>query len=246
MGHTTLIDPRERVRTTMEEPNPTSLRKARIVGVLFIVATAAAAASVAALGSVLDGPLSEVLTNETMVITAVLLDFITAGAVVAISLVLFSVLKRDNESLALSYVVTRALEGIVIVAGAVGLLSLLSVSQELSAVGKSEGLEATGTLLQGARDWTDLVGTQLLFAITALILNYSFYGTKLVPRWISIWGFAGAALALTVAIAGMFVGLDPLSTASVLSFLPIAINEMVLAVWLIVKGFSQGPSLPSG
>jgi len=76
----------------------------------------------------------------------------------------------------------------------------------------------------------------IVLSLTALILNYLLYKSKLVPRWISAWGFIGATLLLAEGLLGM-VGLS--STISSFLVLPIALNEMFLAVWLIIKGFNS-------
>lgn len=209
---------------------------ARTVGILFIVATAAAALSSGLLGSILDHSdlYSSVSTNKTRVLVAVLLDLITAGAVVSIPVVMFPFLKQHKEGIARGYFAARAIEGVVIIAGAISLLTLVTLSKDFVA---TSGAEGVGTALVAVRDWTDLMGTQLVFSVTALILNYSLYQSRLVPRFISVWGLIGAALAMASSVSGLFTGLDPFSTTTLATFLPLALNEMVLAVWLIAKGF---------
>jgi hypothetical protein len=61
---------------------------------------------------------------------------------------------------------------------------------------------------------------------------YLLYRSKLIPRWLSVWGLIGAALVLAVGVLGMF------GHSAMILWLPLAVNEMVLAVWLIVKGFN--------
>jgi hypothetical protein len=87
-------------------------------------------------------------------------------------------------------------------------------------------------------DWAQILGAMVVFGLTALILNYLLYQSKLVPRFISVWGFIGAILMLAAGLLAMF-GLGYLSPITVLLGLPMALNEMVLAVWLIVKGFNS-------
>ncbi len=76
-----------------------------------------------------------------------------------------------------------------------------------------------------------------------MILNYSFYRSQIVPRWISVWGLLGAALVVAFSLASMVADLDPFSATAILLFLPIAVNEMVLAAWLVIKGFSRAGML---
>lgn len=220
---------------------------ARVIGVLFIVASAAAALSQVVLGSLLDddGYLVGLAADASQVRIGALLDIVTASAVVGIPIVLFPILKRHSETISVGYLVARVLEAVVIVVGALGLLALLALSQDFvaSAPADTAPYEMSGSLLLSVRDLTDSLGTQLLFSLTALILYYSFYKTRLVPRFLSVWGLIGALLMLVAGLLGFF-GRDPFATASIALAAPLAINEMVLAVWLIIKGFTPASTDP--
>lgn len=104
----------------------------------------------------------------------------------------------------------------------------------------------SAALLLAVDQWAFLLGPGITFAITALILNTLFYRSQLVPRFLSIWGLVGAILLLAADLLAIF-GLNTASTLFVLLILPIGLNEMVLAVWLIVKGFTPSaiPSAPA-
>jgi len=203
-------------------------RTATTVGILFIIATMAGVISVALIGSILDpqGILDNVAADDTSVVLAVLFDLVLAGAVIAIPVVMFPV-------------AARIVEGMVIVLGAIVLLTLVTVSRESADVvdGATE-FGSIGAALLAARDWTDLIGTQLVFGVTALILNLSMFRSLLLPRFISIWGLIGAALAIVSTLSIMLLDLDPFSTTSIVLLLPIAVQEMVMAIWFIVKGFN--------
>ena len=221
----------------------TNRKTAIIVGVLFITATVAGILSVVFLEPILDDPdyLINVSANEKQVIIGALLDLIMAAAIFGIPVMLFPILKKHNENLALGYVVARIFEAVVVVVGAISLLSLLTLSQEFikAAAPDASYFQTFGTLLLAARDWTDLIGTQIVFSLTALILNYSLYQSKLIPRFIPVWGLVGALLMLAAGLLGMFGLVSPFSTISILLYLPLASQEMVFAVWLIVKGFNS-------
>ncbi|MGI9612006.1 MAG: DUF4386 domain-containing protein [Acidimicrobiales bacterium] len=218
---------------------------AKIVGLLFIAATAAAALSQVVLGSPLDDAdyLTNLAADEATVRIGAVLDLVTAAAVVAIPVMLYPILKRHDDTVAVGYLIARALEAVVIVVGAIGLLTLLALSQDLVATAPtdSSSFETIGSMLLASRDLTDALGTQLIFSLTAFILNYSLYQTRLVPRFISIWGLVGAPLMLAAGLLGLF-GRDPFSTTLVALALPLAINEMVLALWLIIRGFNPAPT----
>jgi len=215
-----------------------SIRKtAIIVGVLFITATVASSLAFAILAPILNAPdiLVNVSANITQVIIGVLLLLIDCVAVVFIPVMLFPIFKKHNETLALGYLGFRIIESVILIVGSIILLSLLTLSQEYvqAAAPDVSYFQTLGTLLLAVYDWALLVGIMIVFSITALILNYLLYKSKLVPRFISVWGLIGATLLLAVGLLEIF----GFNLTEILS-LPIALQEMVFAVWLIVKGFN--------
>jgi len=208
-----------------------------IVGVLYITATVACSLSLILSKPILDASdyLSKVSANETQVIISALLMLIDALAVAGIAITLYPVLKKHNETLALGYVGARIMEGILFIVYVIILLTLLTLGQEFVQGGALDAscFEAGGTLLLAASDWTFSLGYGIIFTLSALILNYMLYQSKLIPRWLSIWGIVGATLSFALTLLGFF----NISLTELLD-LPIAVQEMVFAVWLIVKGFN--------
>jgi len=223
-------------------------KTAIIVGVLFITATVVSSLYYVILTPILNAPdyLINVSENEIQVIIGVLFYLIDCAAVVVIPIMLFPIFKKHNEALALGYVGSRIIESVTLIVGHISLLSLLTLSQEYvqAAAPDASHFQALGALLLAVIDWTHLLGVEIVFASTALIvfastaliLNYLLYKSKLVPRFISVWGLIGAILLLAEGLLGMF-GFSLTSEISIFS-LPIAVQEMVLAIWLIVKGFN--------
>ena len=99
--------------------------------------------------------------------------------------------------------------------------------------------QTLGTVLLAERDWNFLIGPNTLFSLNALIVSYLLYQSRLVPRFLSVWGLIGAPLILAASLLRVFGVITLFSPIAVLLALPIALNEMVLAVWLIVKGFNS-------
>ena len=217
-------------------------RIARIVGVLFIIATVAGALSVVFLGPVLDAPdfLTNFSANKNQILTGAILDLIGAGAFVGLAIVIFPVLKKHNENVALGYVVARGFEAVPFIIANISLLALLTLSQNYvqANVPDVSGFLPTGFGLLAVYDWGQLLGPKIFAGLAGLPFYLLLYQSKLVPRFLSIWGLIGVPGILAAGFLGMF-GLSPYSTTSILLFLPYALNEMVLAVWLIVKGFSS-------
>jgi len=210
-----------------------------VVGALFIVATAASILGSIALGSVLDGSgyLIDVAASKSRVTWAVLLFLVAASSAFATAFLLFPILRRHSEGLAAGYVGARGFENVFYVAGTVGLLIMLTVSQ--NDVAGSPDLSLLGAALLALHDWSVLIGTLIFFGLGSLTLNYVLYESGLVPRWLSLWGIIGAVLVFSYGLLGIF-GVDTgLGSPFMLLAMPIALQEMVFAVWLIAKGFNR-------
>lgn len=222
--------------TTLE--NTSSHRNtAIIVGVFFIIATVASISTFLFIGFLSDPDyLVKVSSNENQVLGGMFLELIWALAVLGIPVFLYPILRKHNEALALGFYSLRFIEALLTIIYSLSLLVLLTLSQEFTKAGAPETpyYQTTGVLLLAARDWAFIIGPGLAFTLSALILNYQLFQTRLIPRWLSGWGFLGAAL-MFIPFLIQFFGIESLD----LLFLPIAVQEMVFALWLIVKGFDS-------
>ena len=219
--------------------NMNSNRKtAIIVGALFITATVAYSLGVIYLDPIIGGSdyLTKASENENQVILGAFLVLIDSVAVAGIGIVIYPILKKHNEALALGYAGARIVEGVLFIVNIITILTLLTLSQEFVKAGAPDAsyYQTLGTLLLSAGNWAYLLGLGLAFAISALILNFVLYQSKLIPRWLSGWGLVGAALVFANYLLESF-SINPVE----ILFLPIAVQEMVFAVWLIVKGFNS-------
>ena len=225
-------------------------KTAIIVGVLFIIATVAPLLSLVFYGPITDAPddLANVSANENQVKIVAVLQLIGATAIIGIPIMMFPILKKHNESLALGYVGARIIEGFVFVVGVIGLLSLLTLSQEFVKAGAPDAshFQTLGVLLLAEINWGFAVPGVIAFSIGGLMFYYVLYQSKLVPRWISVWGIIGAALILAIPFLSSLFGLIPETFVELLA--PIgAVNEtenIFLAVWLILKGFKSPAIAP--
>ena len=210
-------------------------KTAIIVGVLFITALVSSMLSGVFSGSI-DDPdyLTAAFANERKVLIGVLFQLALTASVVAIPIMMFPILREHNEGLALGYVGARIFEGFFDVVIAISLLLLLTLSREFVERGApvDSYFQASGALLLALKDWAG-VPEQFPFGLGVLILNYALYQSELIPRWLSGWGLVGGALILAMGFLRMF-GHSVFFLA-----IPIILNEMVLAVWLIVKGFNS-------
>lgn len=216
-------------------------RTAMIVGVLFIIGTVAYSFSVGFFAPILEEEdyLVEGSENENMVIAGTLFLLISGAAIALIPVMMYPIFKKRDEALALGYVVLRVLEAGCYIVMAIAVLFLLSVSQDYVEAGAPEDseLQTLGALLLDAYQWIDII-IIFFFTLGALIFYYLLYMTKIVPEWLSVWGLVGATLWLATGVAGLFGSIAVGSTLWMLMALPIAANEMVLAVLIIFKGFN--------
>src|SRR5512140_3160816 len=173
--------------TTKASPQNTNRKTAVLVGVLYILGTVMGVLSVIFTGPILDDPnyLIKASENQGQLVIAALMVLTMCLSLAMIPFLLFPMLKKVNESLAVGYVVFRgALET---VGGSVTVASwllLLVVSREYLAVGASDasGFKALGALLlKGTDPLGALMG--IVFCLGALMLYYMFYRSKLIPRW---------------------------------------------------------------
>jgi uncharacterized membrane protein len=214
-------------------------------GVLFIAATAASLVG-SAVEPVLTRTdyLTRISQNANSVSAGGLLELIAAGTSVAIAIALFPVLKRWNASMALGSVVFRTIEAVMYTVGAVSLLTLLTVGQLFARAATADraSVQAIGDALVGVRQESVLAGV-FAFAVGALMYYAIFYRSQLIPRWLSGWGIVGVILMLAACLSALFTR-NPVTSYMIL-ILPIAVQEMVLAVWLIAKGFNPSALQPA-
>ena len=180
---------------------------------------------------------------DTRVLFGGLLDVVNAAACIGTAVVLFPVLKRQNETLALGFVTSRLLEAAIIVMGVVSLLAVVTLRQDLSGTSTADdgSLVTVGASLVAIRDWTFLIGPGVMAAVNAMLLGTLMYRSGLVPRAIPLMGLIGAPLLLSAKLGMMFGINDEVSVWSAVALAPIFFWELSLGVWLVVKGFKPSP-----
>lgn len=210
-------------------------------GILFIIYTSLDVLSFLFLGPVNStNYLVSVSENASLVGAGAFLLLIGGACASGIAISLYPVLKKFNPVLALGAVGFRISEGVLRFVSVCILLSIITLSQLHVKAGAPESsyFETLGELLLAARGWVSHIGALLAFSIGCTLYYIIFYQTKLVPRWISVWGLVFGILGI-VSCALVSTGLiAPFSTVQVVMLIPMLPQEIVLAVWLIVKGFN--------
>jgi hypothetical protein len=234
--------------TTAGSPHGTNRKTAIIVGALFLISYFGVFAGYAFLGPVIDAPdyLVKFHPNKTQVIVGVLLEILNGIAVLGIAVLMYPLLKQQSEGLALGYIGLRVLECGMQVAMDMSPLSLLALSQEYIKAGAPDAssFQTLGALYLAERDAAALM-LLIFFSSGALLFYYLLYQTKLVPRFISVWGVMGLGMIVTMnilEISNMALGM--------IFALPIMTNEIFVALWLIARGFNpaavaSGPAFRS-
>lgn len=213
-------------------------RLAVATGVLFITATVADLLG-AAVRPDLTGTdyLTQVSAQGNRVAAGVVFLLIAAFACAGIAVSLYPILRKANVGLALGSVVFRTMEAVMYVIAIVSLLSLLTLGQQLVSAGTAEraSLGVVGGLLLSLREHAALAGV-FAFCLGAFLYYLAFFQSRLIPRWLSGWGIAAIILMATAGVLAL------LNNDAVTSYVPLALpiflQEMVMAIWLIAKGFS--------
>lgn len=207
-----------------------------MTGILFLTAMFTSLAGGGLIESVTGSQdyLMNISENESKIVFGVSLELLNAVAVIGIAVTVFPLIKRKNESMAMGYVGFRFIESILCTISAVIPVLILSLSAGYlnNTADKIIHLKVLTDLLLSTRLSLAEIFIPLFFSLGAFLLYYLLFKSELIPRFLSIWGFAGAVLILVQALTNGGLVL------SLLFVLPIITNEIVLGIWLIVKGFN--------
>jgi hypothetical protein len=181
---------------------------------------------------------------DTQVLLGNFLDLVNALACIGTAVVLYPVVKRQNQAAALGFVTARVMEAAIIVVGVLCLATVVTLRQDLGGSPDAPGadnLTTAAASLVSLRDWTFLLGPGLVPGINALLLGYLMYRSGLVPRVIPLVGLVGAPFFLVAATASLLGVNEQVSLWSGISTIPIFLWELSLGLWLLIKGFNPSP-----
>ena len=213
-------------------------RAARGAGLLHLVVMTAGILSVA---PSVDGPdfLVAPAADGTQVLLAAFFQTVMMAAHVGFAIVLFPLLRRQSEGLAVGFLGFRVIGGAFILIGVILLPLLLAVSREFVS-GDAPGaahLQSLGGLLRTGRDLVNHVGMVVASSVGSLLLYSLLFRARIVPRWLSVWGLVGAVHAVGASLC-VLCGLVAVVTPTYLTLnLPMVGQELTLAIWLIARGF---------
>jgi Domain of unknown function (DUF4386) len=211
-------------------------RTALVAGVLYLL-TFVSIPTLALYGSVHDPNYIVGPGPDTAVLFGGVLEVIVALAGIGTAVVLYPVLKRQNEAAALGLVGSRVLEAAGILAGVACLLAIVSLRQ----AGAGTGALVTGQTLAILYDRIFLLSQSLMPVVNDLLLGFLLYQSRLVPRVLPLLAFIGAPLLLASDLAVLFGLVERVSALPAIAALPVALFEFSLGVYLTVKGFKPSP-----
>ena len=211
---------------------------ARIVGILYIIGTVAGILSVPFL-KVRNEPdyLAKIAENPNSLVMGAILTLVMGLALAMIPVFMFPVIKKHSQTAGVGYIIFRgALETWSHIIGAVCYLALSSLGTAYAAGTDAAQLLGAGTAIKAISDSSV---TAFVFGIGALIFYTALYKYKLIPRWISSFGIIAILLHIVSGVLVLFGLQENFDTGSMIMNLPIAVQEMVMAVWFVVKGFNK-------
>ncbi len=229
----------------MPTPSPEQQQRARIFGVLFALTFVTAIAGLILYDPVLNDA-DYILGDgaDTRVQLGALSEIFLAITNIGTAVVLWPIVKRQSETLALSYVASRVVESIIIVVGLISLLSVVTLREDFAGAGADAGsLTVAGESLVAIHDWTFLLGPGFCVGVNGILLGYLFYRSGLVPRPIAMLGLIGGPLIFASSIAVLFGAYKQTEGAHFILSIPEIAFEASITIYLIVKGFKPSPIL---
>lgn len=212
---------------------------AKLIGSLFIIQMVAAVFSYSVILEPIlysSNYLNDLATNSDMVILAMLLDLLCGAAVFGIAILFYPILKKASERIALWYVGQRLTEFVGFMVGGLILLTVLKIGTQIgsASLSEKEHLETVAYSLRNARGNIQDISL-LIYCLGALSLYGLLFYIKLIPRFISVWGFV-AVILLFIEILSNVYGT---SIGGMMIMMPLGLNEVFLGIWLIAKGFNK-------
>jgi Domain of unknown function (DUF4386) len=229
----------------MPMPSREQQQRARIFGVLFALTFITSIAALLLYDPVLNDA-DYILGDgaDTRVQLGALCEIFLAITNIRTAVVLWPIVRRQSETLALSYVASRVVESTIITVGLISLLSGVTLREDLAGAGADAGsLSIAGESLVAIHDWTFLLGPGFCVGVNGVLLGYLFYRSGLVPRQIAMLGLIGGPLVFASSIAVLFGAYEQTEGAHFLLAIPEIAFEASITIYFIVKGFRPSPIL---
>jgi hypothetical protein len=167
------------------------------------------------------------------------LEMILIISNIGTAVVLYPILKRQNEILILGYVTARIMESVFIAVGLLSLLTIVTLQQEATAGADAASLITAGKSLVALHDWTFLLGPGFMVGVgNGLLLGYLMYTSRLVPRGMAVLGLIGGPVLIASGLGVLFGVIEAGGAVQLIATIPEALWELLLGIWPIVRGFN--------
>ncbi len=237
----TTAPPTKSNRLPMDPMRKTAL----VVGVLFVITyITSIAAKFAFYPPLFDDDYVLGAGADTQVLLGAVCELALIIANIGTAVVLFPVLKRQQEGLALGFVTARVMESVFIAVGILSVLTIVTLRQDFAGAGAAEqaAVAPVGDAFVALQEWTFILGPGFAVGIgNGLILGYLMYRSGLVPRGMAWLGLVGGPLICLSGAAVVLGVIEPGSSWQNLATIPEFIWELSLGIYLIVKGFRPSP-----
>jgi Domain of unknown function (DUF4386) len=217
----------------------TNRKRTIIAGALYFIGTVAGLLSIAPAVDAYDY-LVRTSANSNQVLLEALFQYIMTIAYVGFAITLYPIIRKYMESLALGFLSFRIIAAVLNIIGLIILLLVLPLSQQFVKAGTPDSsyFQTLGDLLRSGRDFVNHVAMILATSVGGLLFYLLLYQTKLIPRWLSLWGLSGTMITILASLLIMFHTINIITSTYLVLNLPLILLEIVLAIWLIVKGFN--------
>jgi hypothetical protein len=214
--------------------------KPKLAGLLIIIGMISGILSISPAADT-SNYLIEAATNSNQVLISSIFQFILFLTYLGFAILLYPIIKKYNEWLALGFLSFRIAASLLLIIGTIILLSILALSQEF-VKNTSENqmiFEAFGNILKITRDHINHVFMVLTLGIGNLMLYILFLKSRLIPRWLSVWGILGTIVSIFASVLLLFQLIEVITFQYLILNVPIAVFEFILGLWLITKGFKK-------
>ncbi|MGB5371842.1 MAG: DUF4386 domain-containing protein [Flavobacteriaceae bacterium] len=184
--------------------------------------------------------LKESFPNRNQVLIGAIFQFLLVPIYIGFALVLYKPLKTHKENSAVGFVGFRLIAGAFQIFGVILLPLFIYLSKTyLSSIDETLlYYENLGKMLKIIRDLTNHFGVMAATGLGNLLLYYILFSGKFIPKWLSIWGIFGNVLIIFASFLVLFQLVDVISTSYIAITMPLILQELVFAIWLITKGLS--------
>jgi len=218
-------------------------KNAVFIGALFIITMLAGMINAYFVAPILKSPGAHIIQHESQVLLGVFSVLVMAIGIVFIAIAFFPVIKKQSETIALTYVVFRVIECILLIVGPICYLYIIALSRESMNVADSTYFVTAFALAMQIKYYGYQIA-MIILGIGSILLCYSLYNSRLIPRFLSIWGGIGYLSLLLSAILDICGLIDTKNGMGAILYVPGGLWELlVFPLWLFIKGFNTSTNI---